>query len=92
MMAEKAEENGRIFKKIPKGVQCHYYRACYAQAYYDKIARPLDDLSKKQKYYMRKDRKGDVYDRLAMFYTSIQLGHSRISVIASHYLYTPKEA
>ena len=49
MMAEKAEENGRIFKKIPKGVQCHYYRACYAQAYYDKIARPLDDLSKKQK-------------------------------------------
>lgn len=68
------------------------YRACYAQAYYNKIARPLDALSKKQKYYMRKDRKGDVYDRLAMFYTSIQLGHSRISVIASHYLYTPKEA
>lgn len=89
-MAGMTKNNDRIFKTIPRGVQTHYYRACYAQAYYNKIARPLYTLSKKQKYYMRKDRKGDVYDREAMFQISIQLGHSRISVIAAHYLYIPK--
>ncbi len=89
-MAGMTKDNDRIFKTIPRGVQTHYYRAYYAQAYYNKIASPLYTLSKKQKYYMRNDRKGDVYDKEAMFQTSIQLGHSRISVIAAHYLYVPK--
>ncbi len=90
-MAKMTKENEKIFKTIPRGVQTHYYRACYAQAYYNKVARPLETLSNKEKYYMRGDRKGDVYDRDAMYETSLQLGHSRISVIAAHYLYTPQE-
>ena len=48
--------------------------------------------AKKEKYFMRNDRKGDVYDREAMEKVSKQLGHNRIDVIAGHYLYTPKVA
>ncbi len=91
-MAEKANPNKPMFGKVPKDMNAHYYRACYAQDFYDKCARTLDTLSTKEKYYMRKDRKGDVYDRLAMKEVSQQLGHCRISVIAGHYLYTVKEA
>ena len=47
---------------------------------------------RKEKYFMRADRKGDVYDREAMEKVSKQLGHNRIDVIAGHYLYTPKAA
>ncbi len=56
------------------------------------LAKPLDSPTKKEKYYMRDDRKGDVYDREAMEKVSKQLGHNRIDVIAGHYLYTPKMA
>ena len=37
-------------------------------------------------YYCRKDRKGHVYDRGALFETSRALGHNRETVVAEHYL------
>ena len=90
-MAEKANPDKPMFGKVPKNMNAHYYRALYAQAYYDKCARQLESLSTKEKYYMRKDRKGDVYDRAAMKIVSEQLGHVRINVIAGHYLYKPNK-
>ena len=36
---------------------------------------------------MRKDRAGEVLDKLAMEITSKMLGHNRINVIAQSYLY-----
>ena len=38
-------------------------------------------------YYCRTDRKGDVFDRRALFETSYCLGHNRESVCAEHYLH-----
>jgi hypothetical protein len=40
-----------------------------------------------EKYICRKDKAGIVYDRRAMKIVSKQLGHNRISVIASDYLH-----
>ena len=45
------------------------------------------DIPKKERYVMRKDRAGEVLDKLAMEITSRMLGHSRINVIAQSYLY-----
>ena len=75
-----------IFKKIPKNMDIHSYRAEFAYAWYKKLARPLDTLSRKQKYYCKGDMKGVVYDRRAMMMVSKMLGHERINVIASNYL------
>ena len=49
------------------------------------LARPLDTLARKEKYFCKRDRRGVVYDRRAMLQVSRQLGHNRISVIVGHY-------
>lgn len=50
-------------------------------------ARPIESLERAEKYICRKDKAGIVYDRRAMKIVSKQLGHNRISVIASDYLH-----
>ena len=90
-LKEGHEEKEPIFKSIPRNVQAHYYRAVYAQSVYQMVARDVASLPRSEKYYMRADRKGEVYDRKAMLFVSRQLGHNRIDVIAGHYLYTAKE-
>ena len=91
-LARKVKPKELVFKKVRKNINAHFYRAWFTQAFYNKCARDLNSLSRKEKYYMRIDRKGDVYDREAMKKVSKQLGHNRIDVIAGHYLYTPKVA
>lgn len=91
-LAKEVKPKELVFKKVRKNINAHYYRAWHAQTFYNKCARNLNSLSRKEKYYMRDDRKGDVYDREAMEKVSKQLGHNRIDVIAGHYLYTPKLA
>lgn len=76
----------KIFKKVPNGMDVHGYRREYTQAYYDLIARPVDEIPKNEKYICRKDKKGTVYDKKAMLEVSRMLGHNRIDVIAGHYL------
>ena len=76
-----------IFKKIPKNLDIHGYRAEFACAWYKKLARPLENLTRKQKYYCKGDMKGIVYDKRAMIMVSKMLGHERINVIASNYLW-----
>lgn len=79
-------QDKKLFPKIPTHMDTHGYRREYASEFYKLLARPLDTLSKKEKYYCRSDKKGVVYDRRAMLFVSRQLGHNRISVIAGHYL------
>lgn len=56
---------------------------------YERYARDVSKISnKKERYSMRKDRAGEVYDRVAMQIVSKNLGHTRVSVIAQSYLYT----
>lgn len=82
----KQAEDGKVFEKIPSGADIHSYRRDYATAIYQQHARPLEQLTAKEKYYCRGDRKGEVFDRAAMRITSNALGHGRIAVIAGHYL------
>ncbi|MGI6128386.1 MAG: hypothetical protein ACOYEF_15855 [Planifilum sp.] len=78
----------RYFDSINTNADIHHYRADFAARVYHEHARPLENLSREEKYYCRGDRKGEVFDREAMRIASEQLGHSRIDVIAQSYLYT----
>lgn len=78
--------DGKVFEKIPSDADIHSYRRDYATAIYQQHARPLEQLTAKEKYYCRGDRKGEVFDRAAMRIASNALGHGRIEVIAGHYL------
>lgn len=80
-------KKGRLFPRISKHYDNHYYRSVYARRIYDRYARKEKDIPPHERYIMRKDRAGEVYDRLAMAQVSKNLGHSRISVVAQHYLY-----
>lgn len=80
-------KKGRLFPKLSSHYDNHYYRSVYAKRVYDRYARKEKDIPKKERYVMRKDRAGEVLDKLAMEITSRMLGHSRINVIAQSYLY-----
>lgn len=80
-------QKGRLFPHITKHYDNHHYRAIYARRVYDKYARKEKDIPQSERYVMRKDRAGEVFDKLAMAVTSKNLGHNRIDVIAQSYLY-----
>lgn len=80
-------KEGRLFYKLSSNYDNHYYRATYANRLYNQLKRDIADIPTEEKYIMRKDRAGEVYDKQAMFHVSKALGHNRISVIAQSYLY-----
>lgn len=71
----------------PNGADTHSYRADYAQALYDRLKRPIEEIPQGEKYHCRNDLKGVIYDKQAMSVVSQALGHTRISIIASSYLH-----
>lgn len=83
----KAAGNSRVWPHVPSSADIHSYRADYCQRVYLQHARPTDQIPADCKYYCRGDKKGVVLDRAAMLEASRALGHNRIDVIASHYLY-----
>lgn len=80
-------KKGRLFNKLSSNYDNHYYRATYANRLYNQFKRDIDDIPTQERYVMRKDRAGEVYDKQAMLLVSKALGHNRISVIAQSYLY-----
>lgn len=78
--------NKPVFEHIPKNMDVHSYRSDYATAIYKAFSLDLDDLPKNRQYICRKDRKGEILDKKAMEIASEALGHSRISVVADHYI------
>lgn len=80
-------KEGRLFNKLSSNYDNHYYRATYANRLYNQLKRDIDDIPTQERYVMRKDRAGEVYDKQAMLLVSKALGHNRISVIAQSYLY-----
>lgn len=80
-------KEGRLFYKLSSNYDNHYYRATYANRLYNQLKRDIADIPTEEKYIMRKDRAGEVYDKQAMLQVSRALGHNRISVIAQSYLY-----
>ena len=81
-----AAGDGKVFPKLPSAADIHSYRAEYATQIYLNCARPIDQLTRREIYYCRKDRKGDKFDRAAMLEASRALGHNRINIIAEHCL------
>lgn len=79
--------DGRVWLHVPGSADIHSYRANYCQRVYLQHARSVDQIPPADRYYCRGDRKGVVLDRPAMLLASQALGHNRIDVIASHYLY-----
>lgn len=80
-------KKGRLFPKLSPHYDNHYYRGIYAKRIYSFYARKEKDIPKSERYVMRKERAGEVLDKLAMKITSKMLGHERINVIAQSYLY-----
>ncbi len=82
-------EKEKLFKPedIPGRLPSHKYRAEYAKAQYEALARDVEKIPVSEKYICRKDKAGIVYDKKAMEKVSKMLGHNRISVIAESYLY-----
>ena len=80
-------KKGRLFNKLSSNYDNHFYRATYASRLYNQLKRDIDDIPTEDKYIMRKDRAGEIYDKKAMLLVSNALGHTRISVIAQSYLY-----
>ena len=80
-------KQGRLFNKLSSNYDNHYYRATYANRLYNQLKRDIDDIPAQERYVMRKERAGEVYDKQAMLLVSRALGHNRISVIAQSYLY-----
>lgn len=78
--------NEKVFARVNSNLDVHSYRAEYCQRVYKAYERDLSTLPERELYRCRKDKLGVVYDRWAMSKASQALGHSRISVIAGHYL------
>lgn len=74
----------KVWKSVPSHMDIHNYRSEYATAIYEAYAR--DDIPKQDRYYCKADRRGVVLDRQAMRMASQALGHSRVSVVAGHYI------
>jgi integrase len=74
-------------KSIFTKADIHSFRRDYATTLYNLYARPIDQISENQKYKCRGNLAGVVYDKESMRNTSEALGHSRICVIAGHYLH-----
>lgn len=82
----KSAGDALVFPDVPQGMDVHSYRAIFATNFYNRLARPTDQIPQQEKYICRKDRKGIILDKRAMLEVSKALGHNRISVIAEHYL------
>ena len=78
----------RVWSKIPYNADIHSYRADYCKTIYNLCARPIAEIPQSERYYCRDELKGVVYDKRALAVASRALGHNRIEVIASNYLYS----
>lgn len=78
--------DGKVWDKLPSHMDVHSYRSDYATAIYYAYARDLGEISRKEQYICRGDRRGEVYDREALLIASRALGHNRDEVVAGHYI------
>lgn len=94
----RAASDGKVWPQgLPRGMDVHYCRAGYAATMYHQFERPLDQLTKHEKYFCRKDKCGAVYDRAALSAASKALGHGHFDKegvwhdnpreVAEHYSY-----
>lgn len=78
--------SSKVFAHVHDAAPIHRYRSAYATELYLSEARPIETLTKAEKYHCRKDLKGVTLDRAAMQKVTLSLGHTRINVVAENYL------
>ena len=83
----RAAGGGLVWFHVPSAADVHSYRADYAARVYTAHARPADSIPPADRYHCRGDMRGYCFDRRAMQIASEALGHSRLNVIAAHYLW-----
>lgn len=76
--------HSKVWESVPSHMDVHEYRSEYATAIYSAYER--ENIPKEDRYYCKSDRKGTVMDKRAMRMASQALGHSRVSVVAGHYI------
>lgn len=81
-----AGEN-KVFPRVPHTFVEHTWRRKYAQDMYNKYARPVHDIPKKDRYICRGEHAGVVLDRKALMIVARDMGHSRPDVVVTHYLF-----
>ena len=80
----KAAGRNRVFTHISRYSKSHHSRRNYAMNMYQRYKMPLQELSKKEKYYARAELKGCVFDRNALAKVSKNLGHCRPNVVLTY--------
>ena len=85
-----AGEN-RVWPYVHSAADVHSYRADYAHLWYNKLARPIEEVPRRERYYCRMDKRGTIYDRKALLTVSRYLGHNRIQVMAHNYMWKSEE-
>jgi len=85
-LAQKAASGKRslVFEHLPKAAPIHKYRADFAKALYQKAARDVSTLPRREQYHCMADMSGMVFDRRAMGIVSAALGHSRLDVVTNY--------
>lgn len=78
--------SSKVFAHVHDAAPIHRYRGAYATELYLSEARPVSTLSRADKYHCRGSMKGVTLDRAAMKTVTKSMGHTRINVIAAHYL------
>lgn len=86
-MCQNAGDNKVFADGVHTKMDVHSYRADYCSRIYNEYARDTETLDRSELYIARGDMAGHVWDRQAMLIASQNLGHNRIDVIASSYLY-----
>lgn len=72
---------GKVFEYVPNRLDVHALRREYAQRLYEELASCVEASGG-----VYRTRDGRVYDRAVMRMVSENLGHSRLDVVAKHYL------
>lgn len=89
-LCQAAGEN-KVWPHVHSCADVHSYRGDYAHLWYNKLARPIEEIPKSERYICRKEKAGIIYDKKAMLIVSRYLGHNRINVMADHYLWKSEE-
>lgn len=79
--------SGKCFTAVHAACDVHFYRSVYACRVYKAHERDLQSLPMSEKYYCRGDMQGHVFDRQALLEASRMLGHNRIDVVVTNYMY-----
>lgn len=89
------QSDEKICSKIPDRIDIHGIRSMYACDLYQAFARPIEQISPKERTIENgedcpsryRDAQGKVWDRRALLRVSASLGHDRSSVVVASYMW-----